>query len=46
VDKYRRVDDQAFTMTKNARLGDIVAYIGQESLPSIHDKQKLHHATK
>jgi hypothetical protein len=34
VDKYRRVDDRAFTMNKNARVDDILANIGQERLPA------------
>lgn len=34
MDKYRHVDDRVFTMTKNARVDDILAYIGHERLPA------------
>jgi hypothetical protein len=46
VDNYRRVNDRVFIMTKNACVDDILVYIGQERLPCMNDKQKLHHATK
>ena len=34
MNKYRRVDDRVFTVTTNARVDYILAYIRQERLPA------------